>query len=67
MITIGDFYTVFFCILKNSLFNWRIITLNTVMVFAIHQHELATGIHVSPILHQPPTSLPVPPIWVVTV
>ena len=32
------------------------------MVFAIHQHELATGIHVSP-----PSGLPLPPtlsLWV---
>ena len=29
-------------------FNWRIITCNIVMVFAIHQHESAAGIYVFP-------------------
>ena len=36
------------------------------MVFAIHQHELATGIHVShPTLNPPLTSLPTLSLWVV--
>ena len=30
------------------------------MVFAIHQHELATGTHVSPNPNAPHTSLPIP-------
>ena len=30
------------------LFNWRIVTLNIVLVSAIHQHESAIGIHTSP-------------------
>ena len=37
-------------------FNWRIITCNIVMVFAIHQHESAAGIYVFPPFWPPPTS-----------
>ena len=39
--------------LKDFIFNWRIIAFqyNTVLVFAIHQHESATGILMSPPVH----------------
>ena len=40
-------------------FNWRLITLQYCIGFAIHQHESATGIHMFPIPNPPPSSFPI--------
>ena len=56
--------TLLACEMSAIYFNWRLITLQCCVGFAIRWHESATGVHIFPIQNTPPTSFPIPSLWV---
>jgi len=59
------FVCIFFILFFLSLFYF--LTLQYCIGFAVYRNESATGLHVLPILNPPPSSLPIPSLWVVPV
>ena len=59
--TYGNIHVSSLKMYKFIYFNWRLITLQYCIGFAIHQYESAMGVHMLPILNPAPTSLPIHP------
>ena len=67
LVILTVFQTFFFLFFFFFKFNFIFYTLHNCISLAKYQNESATGIHVFPILHPPPSSLPIPSLWVVPV
>ena len=64
---IRRYFFIYFLGIINSFFFFIFKLYITVISFAKYQNESATGIHVCPTQNPPPSSLPIPSLWVVPV